>query len=50
MNGEGGIDGVSLLGVGGLEAVSSAAGVVGPLSASIGFSVYRNGRRHPVHT
>ena len=40
MDGENGIDGVSLLGVGGLEAFSSAAGVVGPLSSTIGFSVY----------
>ena len=40
MEEENGIDGVSLLGAGGLEAFSSAAGVVGPLSASIGFSVY----------
>ncbi|HNX33305.1 MAG TPA: hypothetical protein PKM57_01670 [Kiritimatiellia bacterium] len=35
-----GINGVSLLGVGGLEAFSSATGVTGPLSSSIGFSVY----------
>ena len=40
MHGEDGINGVSMLGAGGLEAFSSAAGVVGPLSASIGFSVY----------
>ena len=40
MDGEDGINGVSMLGAGGLEAFSSAAGVVGPLSASIGFSVY----------
>ncbi len=35
-----GIGGVSLMGVGGLERVASAAGVVGPLSSVIGFSVY----------
>lgn len=40
MGGENGIDGVSLLGVGGLEEFSTASGVVGPLSSTIGFSVY----------
>lgn len=40
MDGENGIDGVSLLGVGGLEEFSTASGVVGPLSSTIGFSVY----------
>jgi len=35
-----GINGVSLLGVGGLETVSSASGAPGPLSSEIGFSVY----------
>ncbi len=35
-----GINGVSLLGVGALETVSSASGSPGPLSSSIGFSVY----------
>lgn len=40
MVGENGIDGVSLLGVGGLEEFSTASGVVGPLSSTIGFSVY----------
>ena len=35
-----GINGVSLQGVGGLDTVSSASGLVGPLSAAIGFSVY----------
>jgi len=34
------ISGVSLMGVGGLESVASASGVVGPLSSAIGFSVY----------
>jgi len=36
----GGLTGVSLLGVGGIEQVASASGEVAPLSASIGFSVY----------
>ncbi len=36
----GGLTGVSLLGIGGVQQVGSASGVVAPLSASIGFSVY----------
>lgn len=35
-----GINSVSLLGAGALQEVSSASGVTGPLSSSIGFSVY----------
>ena len=40
MGGKNGIDGVSLIGVGGLERVASASGSITPLSSSIGFSVY----------
>ena len=40
MDGKGGINGVSLLGVGGLSGVASASGDVVPLSSSVGFSVY----------
>ncbi len=40
MAAEDGIDGVSLSGAGGLESFSAVGGVVGPLSSSIGFSVY----------
>jgi len=40
MVGKDGISGVSLMGMGGLESVASASGVVGPLSSVIGFSVY----------
>lgn len=40
MGGKDGIDGVSLMGVGGLGRVASASGDVGPLSSAIGFSVY----------
>lgn len=35
-----GVNGVSMLGVGGLEQFGTASGVTGPLSSSVGFSVY----------
>lgn len=35
-----GINGVSMLGVGGLEQFGTASGATGPLSSSVGFSVY----------